>query len=82
MMTDPIASEKDKLIRDMYKKQKEAASLLFQHENHLEVSNLILECHSHKNYFVQNAALTKKSLEELKEKHTQIEELLKQAKNL
>ncbi|MGF9993249.1 hypothetical protein ABEY04_31640 [Bacillus mycoides] len=82
MITNPIAFEKDKLIRDMYKKQKEAASLLVQHENHSEVSNLILECHSHKDYFIQNAALTKKSLDELKEKHTQIEELLKQAKNL
>lgn len=82
MKTDPIAFKKNNLVRDMYKKQKEAASLLLQHENHLEVSNLIIECHSHKDYFVQNATLTKKSLEELKEKHTQIENLLEQAKNL
>ncbi|MDZ5606345.1 hypothetical protein U2I54_04300 [Bacillus pseudomycoides] len=82
MITNPIAFEKDKLVRDIYKNQKEIAELLLQQENQQEIAHLIYEWHSHKNFFLKNADLTKITVDELKKKHTQVRELLEKAKNL
>ncbi|PFE01230.1 hypothetical protein CN288_17125 [Bacillus sp. AFS023182] len=82
MITNPIAFEKDKLIRDIYTNQKQVAELLLLQDNQQEIASLIYDWHSHKNFFINNASLTKIPLEELKEKHTQVIDLLKRVKNL
>ena len=78
MITNPVASEKDKLIRDVYSKQKDIAALLLKHGNRQEVAHLVYKWHSHKNFLIQNAAITKIPLDELKEKHKQVTQLLEQ----
>lgn len=78
MITNPIAHEKDKLIREIYSKQKDIAALLLQHRNRHEVSHLIYKWQSHKNFFMQNAAVTRIPLEELKERHKKVAQLLEQ----
>ncbi|HGO9409111.1 TPA: hypothetical protein ACLBZV_003471 [Bacillus cereus] len=78
MTTNPVASEKDKLIRDVYSKQKDIAALLLKNKYRPEIAHLIYKWHSHKNYFVQNAAVTKIPLDELKERHKQVTQLLEQ----
>lgn len=78
MITNPIAYEKDKLIREIYSKQKEIATLLLKHENRPEIAHLIYKWHSHKNFFIQNAAITKIPLDELNERHKQVTQLLEQ----
>ncbi|WP_377864690.1 hypothetical protein [Bacillus sp. R86525] len=80
MITNPVAYEKDQLIREIYSKQKGIAALLLKHENHQEIAHLIYKWHSHKNFFIQNAAITKISLTELRERYNQVEELLEHAK--
>lgn len=82
MITNPIAFEKDKLIRGIFSNQKEIATLLLKHRNQQEIAHLIYDWHSHKNFFIQNAAITKISLDELRERHNQVEGLLEQAKAL
>ncbi|HDR7363128.1 TPA: hypothetical protein QCX21_000795 [Bacillus toyonensis] len=82
MIANPVEYEKDQLIRDIYSKQKGIAALLLKHENHQEISHLIYKWHSHKNFFIQNATITKISLDELRERHNQVEGLLEQAKKL
>lgn len=82
MTINLIASKKHELIRDIFKKQKEIAELLLQQENQQEIAHLIYDWHSHKNFFIQNADITKISLEELKEKHTQVIDLLERVKYL
>ncbi|MEI5893046.1 hypothetical protein DXB51_14330 [Bacillus cereus] len=78
MITNPVASEKDKLIRDVYSKQKDIAALLLKHKYRTEIAHLIYKWHSHKNFFIQNAAVTKIPLDELKERHKQVTQLLEQ----
>lgn len=78
MITDPVAYEKDQLIRDIYSKQKDIATLLLKYENRQEVAHLVYKWQSHKNFFMQNAAITKIPLDELKERHKQIIQLLEQ----
>ncbi|MDJ1474392.1 hypothetical protein QBX67_02860 [Bacillus sp. LS15-K4] len=78
MITNPVAFEKDKLIRNIYSKQKGIAALLLKHENRQEVAHLIYKWHSHKNFFIQNAAITNIPLDELKERHKQVTQLLEQ----
>ncbi|MGH1142153.1 hypothetical protein [Bacillus pseudomycoides] len=82
MTINLIASKKDELIRDIFKKQKEIAELLLQQENQQEIAHLIYDWHSHKNFFIKNADLTKIPLEELKKKHTQVIDLLERVKNI
>ncbi|PFD97872.1 hypothetical protein COE15_21350 [Bacillus cereus] len=82
MITNPIAFEKDKLIRDIYTNQKQVAELLLLQDDQQKIAQLIYDWHSHKNFFIQNAGITKISLEELKEKHTQIIDLLERVKDL
>lgn len=81
MITNPIAFEKDKLIRDIYSKQKGIAALLLKHRYRPEIAHLIYKWHSHKNFFIQNAAITNIPLAELRERHNQVDELLEQTKN-
>ncbi|KXI85139.1 hypothetical protein ACS47_24250 [Bacillus cereus] len=78
MITNPVAFEKDKLIRSVYSKQKDIAALLLKHGNRQEVAHLFYKWQSHKNFFMQNAAVTKIPLDELKERHKQIIQLLEQ----
>ncbi|BCC08441.1 hypothetical protein BCM0060_4704 [Bacillus cereus] len=78
MITNPIAFEKDKLIRDIYSKQKGIAALLLKHGNRQEVAHLVYKWQSHKNFFMQNAAVTKIPLDELKERHKKVSQLLEQ----
>jgi hypothetical protein len=78
MITNPIAFEKDKLIRDIYSKQKDIAALLLKHENRQEIAHLVYKWQSHRNFFMQNAAITRIPLDELKERHKKVTELLEQ----
>lgn len=78
MITNPVAFEKDKLIRDIYSKQKSIAALLLKLKYRPEIAHLIYKWHSHKNFFIQNAAVTKIHLDELKERHKQVTQLLEQ----
>lgn len=78
MITNPVAFEKDKLIRNIYSKQKGIAALLLKHENRQEVAHLVYKWQSHKNFFIQNAAITNIPLDELKERHKQVIQLLEQ----
>ncbi|HDR8024163.1 TPA: hypothetical protein QCY54_003128 [Bacillus cereus] len=78
MIANPVAFEKDKLIRDIYSKQKDIAALLLKHENRQEVAHLVYKWQSHKNFFMQNAAITKIPIDELKERHKQVNQLLEQ----
>ncbi|SCC02469.1 hypothetical protein [Bacillus wiedmannii] len=78
MITNPIAFEKDKLIRSVYSKQKDIAALLLKHRNRQEVAHLVYKWQTHKNFFMQNAAVTKIPLDELKDRHKQVTQLLEQ----
>ncbi|MFH7833810.1 hypothetical protein [Bacillus luti] len=78
MITNPTAFEKDKLIRDIYSKQKGIAALLLKHENRPAIAHLIYKWHSHKNFFIKNAAITNIPLAELKDRHKQVTQLLEQ----
>lgn len=78
MTTNPVVYEKDKLIRDIYSKQKEIATLLLKHENRQEVAHLVYKWQSHKNFFMQNAAITNIPLDELRERHKKVTQLLEQ----
>ncbi|MFA2810158.1 hypothetical protein [Bacillus mycoides] len=82
MIINPIAFEKDKLIREMYSAQKQSGHLLYQHNNQVEIAHLIYEHHAHKQFLLENPSAVKISLEELKEKHEQVINLLEQTKNL
>ncbi|MDA1850039.1 hypothetical protein PDL09_22940 [Bacillus cereus] len=81
MIISQTAYEKDQLIRSIFKTQKEIASLLLDHPNQGEISHLIYEWHSHRNFFINNAAITNFSLNDLKERYNQIINLLEKAKN-
>ncbi|MDC2863879.1 hypothetical protein [Bacillus sp. BP-3] len=80
MITNPVAYEKDQLIRDIYSKQKDIAALLLKHENRQEVAHLVYKWHSHKNFFMRNAAITNIHLDELRERHEKVTQLLEQVK--
>ncbi|EOA3902508.1 hypothetical protein [Bacillus cytotoxicus] len=80
MIFSQTKHEKDQLIRDILGKQKEIASLLLKHNDQKKISHLIYEWHSHKNFFINNAAITNISLEDLKERHQQITILLEKSK--
>ncbi|MFY4685283.1 hypothetical protein [Bacillus anthracis] len=80
MITHPVAFEKDKLIRNIYSKQKNIAALLLKHGNRQEVVHLVYKWQSHKNFFIQNAAITNIPLDELKERHKQVTQLFEQVK--
>ncbi|EJR11126.1 hypothetical protein C2L96_29075 [Bacillus cereus] len=62
MITSQTANEKDQLIRSIFKTQKEIASLLLDHPNQRKISHLIHEWHSHRNFLINNAAITNFSL--------------------
>ncbi|HFK1726922.1 hypothetical protein ACT7CX_00475 [Bacillus cereus] len=81
MITSQTSYEKDQLIRSIFKTQKEIASLLLDHPDKKRISNLIYEWHSHRNFFINNAAITNFSLNDLKERYNQIINLLEKAKN-
>ncbi|EMA6341675.1 MULTISPECIES: hypothetical protein [Bacillus cereus group] len=72
MIFSQTKHEKDQLIRDIFGKQKEIASLLLKHDDQKKIS--------HKNFFINNAAITNISLEDLKERHKQITILLEKNK--
>ncbi|HEF5239111.1 hypothetical protein FT642_20040 [Bacillus paranthracis] len=81
MIISQTAYEKDQLIRSIFKTQKEIASLLLDHPNQRKISHLIYEWHSHRNFFINNAAITNFSLNDLKGRYNQIINLLEKAKN-
>lgn len=78
MITNPLAFEKDKLIRNVYSKQKDIAALLLKHGNRQEVAHLVYKWQTHKNFLIQNAAISKIPLDEIKERHKQVTQLLEQ----
>lgn len=80
MIANPVTYEKDQLIRSIYSKQKNIAALLLNYKNRQDIVHLIYKWHSHKNFFIQNAAIINISLEELKERHVRISELLEEVK--
>ncbi|EOW9530431.1 hypothetical protein ACO11K_004253 [Bacillus cytotoxicus] len=82
MRTDPIAFEKDKLIREMISAQKQGGHILYHHKNQVEIAHLIYEHQGYKQFLLENPSALKIPLEELKEKHEQVFNLLEQAKNL
>ncbi|PEX46099.1 hypothetical protein [Bacillus thuringiensis] len=82
MITNPIAFEKDKLIREIILAQKQSGHLLYHHNNHVEIAYLIYEHHGYKQFLLDNPSAVKISLEELKEKHKQVMDLLERVKNL
>ncbi|HEK9100219.1 hypothetical protein KFD70_12005 [Bacillus pfraonensis] len=82
MIINPIAFEKDKLIREMFMAQKQSGYLLNQQSNQIEIAHLIYEHQSYKQFLLDNPSALKISLEELKEKHTQVIDLLERVKNL
>ncbi|MGD6889330.1 hypothetical protein [Bacillus mobilis] len=81
MIINQTVYEKDQLIRNIFNTQKEIASLLLNHPDQKKISNLIYEWHSHRNFFINNAAITNFSLNDLKERYNQIINLLERAKN-
>ncbi|MGG3261970.1 hypothetical protein ABER69_14950 [Bacillus paranthracis] len=72
MIINQTAYEKDQLIRSIFNTQKEIASLLLDHPDKEKISHLIYEWHSHRNCFIDNAAITNFSLNDLKERYNQI----------
>ncbi|WP_000632239.1 hypothetical protein [Bacillus wiedmannii] len=81
MITNQTAYEKDQLIRNIFKTQKEIASLLLDHPNQKKISHLLYEWHSHRNFFINNATINNFSLNDLRERYNQIITLLEKAKN-
>ncbi|ACK87477.1 hypothetical protein BCAH820_4363 [Bacillus cereus AH820] len=79
MITSQTSYEKDQLIRSIFKTQKEIASLLLEHPDKKRISHLIYEWHSHRNFFINNAAITNFSLNDLKERYNQVINLLEKA---
>ncbi|MGG2934849.1 hypothetical protein ABEO66_12095 [Bacillus pacificus] len=82
MITNPIAFEKDKLIREIISAQKQSGDLLYHHNNQADIAHLIYEHQGYKQFLLENPSALKIPLEELKEKHEQVFNLLEQAKNL
>ncbi|MFF2242108.1 hypothetical protein ACFVUU_28930 [Bacillus thuringiensis] len=82
MIHNPIAFEKDKLIREIILAQKQSGHLLYHHNNHIEIAHLIYEHHGYKQFLLDNPSAAKISLEELKGKHKQAINLLERTKNL
>ncbi|MGH1260664.1 MULTISPECIES: hypothetical protein [Bacillus] len=81
MITNQTAYEKDQLIRNIFKTQKEIASLLLDHPNQKKISHLLYEWHFHRNFFINNATINNFSLNDLRERYNQIITLLEKAKN-
>ncbi|ADA84982.1 MULTISPECIES: hypothetical protein [Bacillus cereus group] len=82
MITNPIASEKDKLIREMISAQKQSGNLLYHLNNQVEIAHLNYEHLGYKQFLLDNPSMVKISLEELREKHKQVINLLERVKNL
>ncbi|HDR4572242.1 hypothetical protein JC777_00485 (plasmid) [Bacillus cytotoxicus] len=82
MITNPIAFKKNKLIREIISAQKQSGDLLYHHNNHADIAHLIYAHQGYKQFLLENPSALKIPLEELKEKHEQVFNLLEQAKNL
>lgn len=82
MITNQMAAERDKLIKEIYAAQKQSAYLLNQQDNHQEIAHLMYEWQSYKLFLVANSDITKISLEEWKETHQQVMDLLERVKQL
>ncbi|MFJ8529984.1 hypothetical protein [Bacillus sp. NPDC094106] len=82
MITNQMAAERDKLIKEIYAAQKQSAYLLNQQDNQQEIAHLMYEWQSYKLFLVANSDITKISLEEWKETHKQVMDLLEQVKQL
>ncbi|EJQ44030.1 hypothetical protein IEQ_04817 [Bacillus cereus BAG6X1-2] len=82
MITDLLAFKKSKLLREINEAQENSKDLLNKQDNQQEVAHLMYEWQAYKLFYVNNPDITKIPLEELKEKHKQVMNLLEQVKSL